>query len=95
MLIQAENISVIRNKKEILKSINLTIEERDFITILGPNGGGKSMLLKCLLGFYNPDCGSVTKSSKLKVSYTPQDFTIDKSIPILSLIHISEPTRPY
>ena len=61
MLIQAENISVIRNKKEILKNINLTIEERDFITILGPNGGGKSMLLKCLLGFYNPDFGSVTK----------------------------------
>lgn len=85
MLIQAENISVTRNKKEILKNINITIEERDFITILGPNGGGKSMLLKCLLGFYNPDCGSVTKSSKLKVSYTPQDFTIDKSIPIRAL----------
>ena len=52
ILIEAENISVIRDKKEILQDINLTIHKKDFITILGPNGAGKSMLLKCLLGFF-------------------------------------------
>ena len=86
MLIKAENISVTRNKKEILKNINIVINQKDFITILGPNGAGKSMLLKCLLGFYKPDNGSIIKSPGLKISYTPQDFTIDKSIPYLRSI---------
>tara|TARA_B100000424_G_C22930056_1_gene494765 strand:+ start:585 stop:1307 length:723 start_codon:yes stop_codon:yes gene_type:complete len=89
MLIKAENISVTRNKKEILKNINIVINQKDFITILGPNGAGKSMLLKCLLGFYKPDNGLITKSPKLKISYTPQDFTIDKSIPITALDFIT------
>tara|TARA_B100000674_G_scaffold104211_1_gene76264 strand:- start:894 stop:1616 length:723 start_codon:yes stop_codon:yes gene_type:complete len=85
MLIKAENISVVRNNKEILKNIDLTINPRDFITILGPNGAGKSMLLKCLLEFFSPDEGKIIKSDDLKVSYTPQDFVIDKSIPITSM----------
>ena len=47
------------------------------------------MLLKCLLGFYKPDNGSIIKSPGLKISYTPQDFTIDKSIPITALDFIT------
>ena len=44
MLIRAENIFVIRDKKEILKDITLEILSNDFVTIIGPNGAGKSML---------------------------------------------------
>ena len=82
MLIRAENLSVIRGKKEILKDINLEIDSDDFITIIGPNGAGKSMLLKSLMGFFNPDTGRVVKSAGLKVSYVPQDFVPEESIPI-------------
>ncbi|MFL2630586.1 MAG: ATP-binding cassette domain-containing protein [Thermodesulfobacteriota bacterium] len=82
MLIRAENIFVIRDKKEILKDINLEILSNDFVTIIGPNGAGKSMLLKCLLGFFKPEKGMISRSSDLKASYVPQDFIVDKSIPI-------------
>ena len=82
MLIRAENLSVIRGKKEILKDINLEIDSDDFITIIGPNGAGKSMLLKCLMGFFNPDAGRIVKSAGLKVSYVPQGFVPEESIPI-------------
>ncbi|MBT3795157.1 metal ABC transporter ATP-binding protein [bacterium] len=82
MLIKAENISVIRGKKDILKNINLEIDNDDFITIIGPNGAGKSMLLKCLMGFFKPDKGKIVRSPELKVSYAPQDFVPEKSIPI-------------
>jgi len=82
MLIKAENVFVIRQDKEILKNINLEINHNDFITIIGPNGAGKSMLLKCLLGFFKPDNGNIVRSSDLNVSYVPQDFIADKSIPI-------------
>ena len=82
MLIKAENVFVIRQDKEILKNINLEINHHDFITIIGPNGAGKSMLLKCLLGFFKPDNGNIVRSSDLKVSYVPQNFIADRSIPI-------------
>ena len=82
MLIRAENIFVIRDKKEILKDINLEILSNDFVTIIGPNGAGKSMLLKCLLGFFKPEKGMISRSSDLKPSYVPQNFIVDKSIPI-------------
>ena len=52
MLLKSQGISVVREKKEILKNINLEIDHNDFVTIIGPNGAGKSMLLKCLLGFF-------------------------------------------
>lgn len=82
MLIKSENISVIRGKNEILKNIDLEVDFKDFMTIIGPNGAGKSMLLKCLLGFFKPDYGLVVRSPELKVSYVPQDFMTDKSMPI-------------
>ena len=85
MLIKANNISVVRGNKKILEDINLSVDSKDFITILGPNGAGKSMLLKCLLGFFKPDEGEIIKSDNLKISYSPQDFIIDKSIPITAL----------
>ena len=82
MFFRAENIFVIRDKKEILKDITLEILSNDFVTIIGPNGAGKSMLLKCLLGFFKPEKGMIFRSSDLKASYVPQDFIVDKSIPI-------------
>ena len=82
MLIKAENVFVIRQDKEILKNINLEINHNDFITIIGPKGAEKSMLLKCLLGFFKPDNGNIVRSSDLNVSYVPQDFIADRSIPI-------------
>ena len=85
MLIKANNSSVVRGNKKILEDINLSIDSKDFITILGPNGAGKSMLLKCLLGFFKPDECEIIKSDNLKISYSPQDFIIDKSIPITAL----------
>ena len=43
-LISANNISVIKNHKAILKNIDIQINKNDFITIIGPNGAGKTML---------------------------------------------------
>ena len=60
-LISANNISVIKNQKSILRDIDIEINKNDFITIIGPNGAGKSMLLKCLMGFYKPHKGDIRK----------------------------------
>ncbi|MEK9693596.1 MAG: ATP-binding cassette domain-containing protein [Rhodospirillaceae bacterium] len=81
-LITASNITVNRGETKILDNVSLTIGESEFITILGPNGGGKSMLLKCLMGFYIPDNGTITRKRHLRIGYVPQQFTSEQTMPI-------------
>ena len=81
-LIEAKGITVIRQKKHILKDVSLNISKRDFITVIGPNGAGKSMLLKCLLGFYQADAGTIKRSKELRIGYIPQHLSFDSSMPI-------------
>ena len=81
-LIAASNITVNRGETKILDDVSITIGESEFITILGPNGGGKSMLLKCLMGFYIPDNGTITRKRHLRIGYVPQQFTSEQTMPI-------------
>lgn len=57
----------------ILKNLNLDIEKGDCLSITGPNGFGKSTLLKLLLGFLTPTEGEINIESK-KTSYVPQNL---------------------
>ncbi len=81
-LLQLENISVIRQGKYILKDISLDMAARDFISIIGPNGGGKSTLLKAILGCIPLDEGQITAQENLKIGYVPQYFARDAAIPM-------------
>lgn len=81
-LIEAKNISLIREKHLILQDISMQIRRQDFLTIIGPNGAGKSSLLKCLIGNQPISSGQITKSSSLRIGYVPQDFFLDAAIPL-------------
>ena len=78
-------------KNEVLKDLNLTVDENDYIAIVGASGAGKSTLLNVILGFLNYDEGSVKLFSKevkdftdaeisdlrsKKVSFVPQDLIV-------------------
>jgi len=60
-IIEIKNLSFAYESQLILENINLTVEERDFLAIVGPNGGGKSTLLKLILGI-NPIQKGVIKT---------------------------------
>ena len=71
-VIEIKNLSFSYHKQKILENINLTVKEKDFLAIIGPNGGGKSTLLKLILGI-NPvkegsirTFGEVPKKTSLK-----------------------------
>lgn len=87
-LIELENISVgYETNKMILKNVNLSIYKDDFLGIIGPNGGGKTTLLKTILGLLKPSSGTIIYSEKnfgnsLNVGYLPQINKIDKNFPI-------------
>lgn len=82
MLIEAQNVSVIRQGQLILDAVSLAIGERDFTTIIGPNGAGKSMLLKCLLGIEKPSAGMVSRAAGVRIGYVPQRLVPDHTLPI-------------
>jgi zinc transport system ATP-binding protein len=67
----------------VLKDVSLNILTNDFIGIIGPNGGGKTTLIKLLLGIMQPLKGKVIfPAGKIKTGYLPQASQIDKNFPI-------------
>lgn len=90
-IIKFENVSFCYQIKPILKDVNLSIEEGDFIGIIGPNGGGKTTLLKLLMGMLIPHRGHINvfgkdpKDIRDKIGYVPQSYNMDRSFPITTL----------
>lgn len=86
--IEIRNLSAGYDGKVILNNVNLTIAQNDFLGIIGPNGGGKTTLLKAMLGLLPPMAGEISyyrkgeRVSDLHVGYLPQTNTIDRHFPI-------------
>lgn len=82
-LIDIRNLSAAYDGRRVLHDVNLTVYERDFLGIIGPNGGGKTTLIKCILGLIRPTGGSVVyHGDPLTMGYLPQYNTIDRKFPI-------------
>ena len=83
-LISLHNVNAGYDGKVILHNVNLTISATDFIGVIGPNGGGKTTLLKVLLGILKPYSGSVEYAEVKRnlFGYLPQNQTFDKNFPI-------------
>lgn len=81
-LIEIKNLSVKFDNEFVLKDVNLDIKKNTFLTILGPNGGGKTTLLKTILGFVKPVSGKINYAEDLKIGYVPQKNDFENSFPI-------------
>ncbi|MCF6332329.1 MAG: ABC transporter ATP-binding protein [Draconibacterium sp.] len=86
-LIKIQNLSVGYDKLPVLKNVNFEIFEQDFIGVIGPNGGGKTTLLKAILGLLNPIEGKIDfrkdmVGRKKSIGYLPQVRHIDRKFPI-------------
>ena len=83
-LLELKGITAGYEQTVVLRDVNLTIREHDFIGIIGPNGGGKTTLLKVILGLLKPFSGGivyhVTKQSLF--GYLPQNSRFDARFPI-------------
>lgn len=85
------NVNFFYNKQAILEDINLDISRKDFLAIIGPNGGGKTTLLKLILGLLEPSCGEILifgkkpKQSNCTMAYVPQNTNINIFFPITVL----------
>ncbi len=87
-ILEIKNVSAGYEDEIILRDIDLTVNENDFIGIIGPNGGGKTTLLKVILGLIRPCQGTVNffegnqVKSETSIGYLPQINQIDRQFPI-------------
>lgn len=81
-VITASNLTVRYEQHIALQQVNFTIEPYEFIGIIGPNGGGKTTLVKTMLGLLKPSEGSITIAKGEVIGYVPQAATFDKGFPI-------------
>lgn len=66
----------------VLEEIDLTLAEGDRLALLGPNGGGKSTLVRLLLGLLRPASGTIERRSGLRLGYVPQFPAFDRHFPV-------------
>ena len=98
-LINIKNLFFKYQKTEVLENVNLTIKDDDFLAIIGPNGGGKSTLLKLILGLLPLQSGTIEKNiENNQVGYVPQNTNLNIDFPITALevvlmSHISSKKR--
>jgi zinc transport system ATP-binding protein len=86
ILVDIEHVSAGYNDKLVLKDVSFQLYEQDFLGITGPNGGGKTTLVKVILGLIKPVSGTVRFAHaglKKRMGYMPQTNSIDKKFPVL------------
>ncbi len=87
MLVKLENISCGYESEKAIEGVNLEICRKDFIGMIGPNGGGKSTLIKLIMGLIKPWTGQILYGEnefgeKIKIGYLPQYHEFDHKYPI-------------
>ena len=84
MLLGVNSLSLGYEKQNVIENVSFSVNEGDFIIIVGANGAGKSTLIKGILGLIPIYGGSINFSSNLKrteIGYMPQETKVEKSFP--------------
>jgi len=89
-IIYVENVQFSYHATRVLNHVTFAVQPGEFIGIIGPNGGGKTTLLKLLMGFLTPTTGLIqvfgeapdSKSAHQRLAYVPQSIRFDREFPI-------------
>lgn len=87
IILSLKNVSLSLDNVQVLSNVSIDIRKGDFIGIIGPNGGGKTSLVKLMLGLLKPDNGTVSyhiphASGLSRIGYLPQVHGFDNKFPI-------------
>lgn len=86
--IQCEQLSFSYGEIPILTDVSFSVQRLDAVALVGPNGGGKSTLLKLILGLLTPQSGTIKvlgvtpRQARKKIGYMPQHLQYDPSFPV-------------
>lgn len=82
-LLEAENLGLREGRRVLLAGVHLTLARGQALTVIGPNGGGKTTLLRLLIGSRRPTSGTVRRAPGLRLGYMPQRLTLEPTLPLL------------
>ena len=107
-VIQLDDVHFAYDDVPVLRGADLQVARRDFLSVVGPNGGGKTTLLKLMLGLLAPQKGTVRvlgrhpEQARGEVGYVPQSFEYDPRFPVrvrdvvlMGRLHRARPFAPY
>lgn len=90
-IVEIKDVTFTFNGDAVLQDVSLDIREGDFVAMIGPNGGGKTTLLKLMLGLLRSDKGVIrvmgqsSQKAPSCIGYVPQDVHINRSFPITAM----------
>jgi zinc transport system ATP-binding protein len=91
ILIEIQSLNFSYSRQPVLIDVDLTVQAGDFIAMIGPNGGGKTTLLRLMLGLLKPESGQIRifggspQEAAHRIGYVPQDVHINKDFPVSAL----------
>lgn len=80
-ILNINDVCLSYGERHVLCHINETLYERDFVVLTGPNGGGKTTLLRLIAGLLPPTRGTIKRPSHIVMGYLPQYRHIDRQFP--------------
>ena len=81
-LISTHGLGLKIGQRKILDNVNISVHDREILTVIGPNGAGKSTLIKVMLGLVPATSGHIHKRDDLRVGYVPQRFPVSPNVPL-------------
>lgn len=91
LIVDIYDLSFSYNGESVLQNVNFSVQQRDFIAIIGPNGGGKTTLFKLILGLLKPDTGRILvdgrppQQASSCIGYVPQNVHMNRRFPITAM----------
>ncbi len=97
-LLSVNAVGLTLSQRRILRDIQLELKPGEFLGLIGPNGGGKTSLLRIILGVVTPTCGTVTwhdpiTGRKPAIGYVPQRSATDRNYPLRTLEIVTQGSR--
>ena len=93
-LVRAQGIGVRRGGRWLIRNVDLSIHRGRIVSLIGPNGGGKTTTARTLLGIEKATAGRVERLPGVRIGYVPQRLAIDWTLP-LAVRHLMTLTRPH
>ncbi|MFQ5622466.1 MAG: ATP-binding cassette domain-containing protein [Paracoccaceae bacterium] len=81
-LLKVDGLCVHEGRRHLLDNVSLEISGGEILTVIGPNGGGKSTLLKAVIGAVRPSAGTIWRKPGLRIGYTPQKVQLERTMPM-------------
>ncbi|MEA1938768.1 MAG: metal ABC transporter ATP-binding protein [Pseudomonadota bacterium] len=85
ILVEVAGLGVQRAGRWLVRGVDLRVRRGEIVSLIGPNGGGKTTTAKAILGILRADEGRIDRSENLRIGYVPQRLAVDPTLPLTVL----------